>query len=177
MATLDQDYVRPVLGSPGGNRSVWYAGYLVSFLATGEETDGTFSLTEVTGRRGASATPPLHIHTREEECFYIIEGSIRCQVADEVFDVHAGSFVVLPRDVPHTYELVSDHVRLLNLCVPAGFEAFYRELSEPALSLTLPPAPEGAPDIGRLLAAAARHGIEILPPDGTDPASSEPGLA
>lgn len=166
MTTLNRNSIGPVIGTPGGDRSVWYAGYLVSFLATGDETGGEFSITEVTGRRGHSLTPPPHIHTREEECFYVLEGSIRCHVADETFEVHAGSVAVLPRGVPHTYELTADHVRLLNLCVPAGFEEFYRTLSEPASSLTVPPAPEGPPDIARLVAAAARHGIEILPPAG-----------
>ena len=153
---------------PGGDRSVWYAGWLLTFLATGEETGGAYSLTEVRGRRDHSAAPPWHMHTREEECFYVVAGAITCQVADEVIAVPAGGFVVLPRDVPHRYELATEEVRLLNLCVPAGFEGFYRALSEPAPEPTLPPRPEGPPAVARLLAAAAEYGIEIHgpPPSG-----------
>ncbi len=162
-STLDAEPMLHVAG-PGGDRSVWYLGWLISFLATGEETQDRFSLTEVTGRRGQSAAPPLHIHTREEECFYVIDGAITCYVGEETIQVPAGSFVVLPRGVPHRYELASEEARLLNLCVPAGFEQFYRVLSVPAPTLTLPPAPDGPPDIGRMVATAAEFGIEILGP-------------
>lgn len=154
----------PHMASSGGEHSAWYSGWLLTFLATGEETGGQYSLTEVTGRRNHSAAPPIHVHTREEECFYIIDGAITCYVGDEVIEVPAGAFIVLPRGVPHRYELASEEARLLNLCIPAGFENFYRALSEPAQELTLPPAPEGPPDVARLLAIAADHGVEILGP-------------
>jgi quercetin dioxygenase-like cupin family protein len=152
---------------PDDQRSAWYAGWLVTFLATGAETDGQFSLTAVTGRRGQSAAPPWHLHTREEECFYVLEGAITCFVGAETIRVPAGGFVVLPRGVPHRYELATEEARLLNLCVPAGFEEFYRALSEPAPDLTLPPAPAGPPGMAHLLAVATAHGIEIVgpPPD------------
>lgn len=149
---------------PGTDRAAWYSGWLVIFLATGEETGGAYSLTEVRGRRGHSVAPPLHVHTREEECFYVTEGAITCYVADPVIDVPTGGFVILPRNVPHRYELATDEARLLNICTPAGFEEFYRALSVPAPLLELPPAPEGRPDIARLVATASRYGIEILPP-------------
>jgi len=157
----------PHVAAPGGDRSAWYSGWLLTFLATGEETGDRYSLTEVVGRRGHSVAPPPHVHTREDECFYVVEGAIDCHVGGEVIRVGAGGFVVLPRGVPHRYELASAEARLLNLCVPAGFEGFYRALSVPAPSPVLPPAPEGPPDVGRLLAAAADHGVEILGPPPT----------
>jgi quercetin dioxygenase-like cupin family protein len=154
----------PHVAAPGGDRSAWYSGWLLTFLATGAETGGRYSLTEVVGRRGHSAAPPPHVHSREEECFYVVEGAIDCHVDGRVIRVSAGGYVVLPRGVPHRYELASPEARLLNLCVPAGFEGFYRVLSEPAAELALPPAPEGPPDVPRLLAVAADHGVEILGP-------------
>jgi mannose-6-phosphate isomerase-like protein (cupin superfamily) len=152
------------------DRSAWYSGWLLTFLATGEETNDVYSLTEVVGRRGASAAPPLHIHTREDECFYVIEGAIACYIDGREVQVPAGGFIILPRGVPHRYELASEEARLLNLCVSAGFEGFYRALSEPAQALTLPPAPEGPPEISRLIATAAAYGIEILGPPPADAA-------
>ena len=151
-------------------RSASYLGWLLTFLATGEDTAGAFSLTEVTGRRDHSLAPPPHIHTREEECFYVIEGAITCFIGTDVVDVAAGGFIVLPRGVPHRYELATEEARLLNLCVPAGFEGFYRALSQPATELTVPPLPEGPPDLEGMRAIAAAHGIEILgpPPAATD---------
>lgn len=151
-------------------RSAWYLGWLLTFLATGEDTGGRFSLTEVTGRRDHSLAPPPHIHTREEECFYVIDGAITCTIGSEEVHVPAGGFIVLPRGVPHRYDLVTEEARLLNLCVPAGFEGFYQALSEPAPELALPPALAGPPDVERMMAAAAAHGVEILgpPPGATD---------
>jgi quercetin dioxygenase-like cupin family protein len=154
----------PHVAGPGGERSAWYLGWLLTFLATGDETGGQFSLTEVTGRRDSSIAPPLHVHTREEECFYVVDGAITCHVGDEVIHVPAGAFIVLPRGVPHRYELATEHARLLNLCVPAGFEGFYRALSEPAAKLVVHARPEGAPDVARLLAAATDYGVEIIGP-------------
>jgi quercetin dioxygenase-like cupin family protein len=149
-----------------GERSVWYGGYLLTFLATGEETGGRYALVEEYGRKGVSAEPPMHVHTREEESFYVIEGEMVFHVAGETILAPAGTHVVLPRGVPHRFEVASGEVRCLNLLAPAGFEGFFRELSEPARELALPPAPEGPPDVGRLVATSAKYGCEILPPPG-----------
>ncbi len=157
------EIVEPHAVRTSEDRSVWYGGWLLTFLATGEETGGRFSLVEELGRKGLSAEPPLHVHTREEESFYVIEGEMTAYVGDKVIYAPAGTFVVLPRGVPHRYE-ISEEVRLLNLITPAGFEGFFRELSEPARELTLPPRPEGPPDVARLLSTAAKYGCEILPP-------------
>lgn len=146
------------------DRSVWYSGYLLTFLANGEETGGQFSLVEEVGRKGMSAEPPLHMHTREEESFYILEGRVTFFVGDEVIEATPGSLIVLPRGIPHRFTLESDEVRMLNLCSPAGFEGFLKDLSEPAQALTLPPAPDGPPNIEKLLNAAAKYGVEILGP-------------
>ncbi len=149
------------------DRSLWYSGYLLTMLATGEETGGHFALVEEVGRKGVSADTPLHMHTREEESFYIIDGTVTFYVGDEVIHATAGSFIVLPRNIPHRFTLESDHVRMLNLCVPAGFEGFFRDLSIPAPALTLPPPLNGPPDIDRLICTAAAYGVETL---GSPPA-------
>ncbi len=152
------------LADTGLDRSVWYGGFLLTFLATSEDTGGAFSLTYTEARKGVSVEPPLHIHTREEESFYVIEGAITAYVGDKIIHVEAGGLVTLPRGVPHRYTIGTEHARYLNLCTPGGFEGFLRELSEPALSMTMPPAPEGPPDIPRLIATAAKYGIEIVAP-------------
>lgn len=147
------------------DRSVWYAGYLLTFLATAEETGGRFSLVEALGRRGLSDEPPPHIQTREEESFYIIEGQMSFFVAGEIIRARAGTLVTLPRGVPHHFTIDSDEVRYLNLCTPAGFEGFFRDLSEPALKMTLPPPSTEPRDIPRLIAVAEKCGVQILPPE------------
>ena len=160
----DQRTIEPRAARLYEDHSVWYGGYLLTFLATGEQTGGSYALVEELGRKGVSAEPPLHVHTREEESFYIIEGEMEFYVEDKVIHAPAGALVVLPRGVPHRFEIASEEIRCLNLITPAGFEGFYRDLSEPARELTLPPAPEGPPDVARLVSTAAKYGCEILPP-------------
>jgi len=146
------------------DRSLWYSGYLLTVLASGEETGGRFSLVEEVGRKGVSADPPLHMQTREEESFYVIEGEVTFYVGDDVIHATAGSYVQMPRGVPHRFSLESEHVRMLNLCSPAGFEGFFHALSVPAKAMTLPPPPDGPPDIAHLIRTAAAYGVEILGP-------------
>ena len=78
----------------------------------------------------------------------------------------AGSFVYGPRGIAHTFTVTSSEARFLLVTEPAGFEGFMRTLSEPALSLTVPPPATEPPDFERLAATAAEYGIEILGPPG-----------
>ncbi len=72
--------VKPTTSTAFGRRgqslehSVWYNGSLMTFLATGEETQGQFALIEAVGRKGNA--PPPHIHRREDEIFYVLEGEL-----------------------------------------------------------------------------------------------------
>jgi quercetin dioxygenase-like cupin family protein len=69
------------------DRSVWYNGSLFTFLATGEETQGQFALIEALARKGN--VPPRHIHHREDETFYVLEGEITVSVGDRTIKGHA----------------------------------------------------------------------------------------
>ena len=68
--------------------------------------------------------------------------------------------------MPHTFTVSSDEARFLLVVEPAGFESFLLELSEPARSLTLPPASVEPPALEAMMAAAAEYGLEILGPPG-----------
>ena len=81
--------------------SVWYNGWLMTFLATGEETQGQFALIEAVGRRGD--VPPPHIHHREEETFYVLEGEMTFSVGGQTIKATPGTMVCLPRDVAHSF--------------------------------------------------------------------------
>ncbi len=147
-------------------RSVWYSGYLLTFLATAEETGGAYSLVEEVGRKGLSSEPPMHVHSREVESFYVLEGRMSFWVGERFIDAGPGTLVSLPPGIPHRFELASDEVRVLNMCAPAGFEGFFRDLSVPAPSMDLPPPSDEPLDIPHLIATAAKYGVEILPPPG-----------
>ena len=142
------------------DHSVWYNGSLMTFLATGEDTHGRFALIEAVARRGN--VPPPHIHHREDEIFYVLEGEIVASVGDRTIKGTAGTMVFLPRDVRHSFTIESEQSRMLILLTPAGLEGWFKQLSMPAPSMTLPPADEPEyRDVQRMLEAAPRYGIEF----------------
>lgn len=142
-------------------QSVWFLGTLVTLKATDAQTGGSFSLIEQVLPPGFA--PPLHVHHAEDEAFYVLDGEITFFCGEQTFDARAGSFVFLPKDLPHAFLVRgAQPARLLQLTAPAGFEQFHVDLGEPAPSLVLPPP--APPDIGRLLALAPKYHFEVVGP-------------
>jgi quercetin dioxygenase-like cupin family protein len=137
----------------------WSLGELLTLVATAEQTGGAFSLMEERLPRGAE--PPPHVHHREDESFFVLEGSLTVRVGDEIFPAAPGSFVFCPRDVPHMLIVESDEVRMLTLCAPGGVEQLFVELGEPARIRTLPPTVT-EPDVEQVVSLAAHYGAEVL---------------
>lgn len=146
--------------------SFWIAGGLDAILATAEQTAGQFALLEATSRRGDG--PPLHLHDREDEGYYTLEGEYTFFVGDETIAAPSGTWVFTPRRIPHTFVCESQEGRHLHLIIPAGFEAFFSEAGERATDLHAPPR-EAPPDVERLTALAARYDVTILGPPPTLP--------
>ena len=142
----------------------WFLNQLVLIKSTGAATGGRLSVVESRAARGPGS--PLHVHRREAEFLYVIEGELTVWVGGELIEAPEGSLVYGPPDVPHTFAITSDQARFLVLIQPTDFENFLRNVSEPATALTLPPAGVPAPDPALLAAAAAEYGVEILGPPG-----------
>jgi len=144
-------------------QSVWYSGWLLTFLATGEDTQGRFALMEMITRKGN--VPPRHIHHREDETFYVIEGEMTFSVGDRTIKATPGTMVFAPRDVAHSFTIDSDQVRMLVQATPAGEEGFFKAFSVPAPSMTLPP-PAEAPygEKQKMMALAPEYGMEFVLP-------------
>jgi quercetin dioxygenase-like cupin family protein len=153
---------------PTGNAAepLWFIHNLAYVHIDGSETDDAFDLGEVWGARGDM--PPLHVHHREDEVFYVLEGQLTLFYGEKEITTVAGQVVVAPRGVAHAYRVDSDLARWLVLGVPAGFEQFVRALSEPAPASEMPPADRPV-DAARIASVAAQYGIEILAPPGTLP--------
>jgi len=150
-----------VVLEPGEGEATWFLRGRLTIKATGASTGGGFSLTEVVIPPGFS--PPVHIHHREDESFYVLEGELTVQCGEETFPAKAGTFVTLPRDVPHGFVVEGQTpVRMLNLMTPGGGEGFFVEAGRPALTEGLPPA--GPPDIERLQQASVKYGSELVGP-------------
>jgi quercetin dioxygenase-like cupin family protein len=145
------------------DQSVWYSGWLMTFLATAEDTQGQFALMEAVARKGN--VPPPHIHHREEETFYVLEGEMTISVGDRTIKATPGTMVCLPRDVAHSFAIESEQLRMLILLTPAGLEGWFKEFSVPAPTMTLPP-PAEVPysEIQRMLEVSPRYGLEFVLP-------------
>ena len=142
------------------DRSVWYSGSLMTFLATGEETQGKFALIEAVSRKGND--PPPHTHHREDEIFYVLEGEVVVSVGDRTIKGTPGTIIFLPRNVRHSFTIESERARMLILVTPAGLEGWFKEFGVPAQAMTLPPADEpGYQDVQRMLEAAPKYGLEF----------------
>ncbi len=130
---------------------------------TGAETGGTLAVVEATSPAGPAA--PLHVHRREDETFYVLEGELTLLIGDQVHRAGPGSLVHAPRDVAHTFAVESPTARWLVISCPAGVEEFVARLGTPADA----PGEPVAPDAERVAAVAAAFGIEILgPPMGAE---------
>ena len=108
--------------------ALWFLGFLVFVKASSETTDGRVAVIEHLGPRGAGS--PLHIHSREDEWFYVTEGELTFWVGGEVIQGPAGSFVYGPRGIPHTFEVSSEEARFLLVAEPAGLEGFMVRLRD-----------------------------------------------
>jgi quercetin dioxygenase-like cupin family protein len=142
-----------------GEARWWFAGLAV-IRATATDTGGQMTIVEMTEPPGAQA--PLHVHHREDEAFWILEGDATFEVGDTTIEAHAGDYLFGPRDIPHRYTVGDAGCRMLFICTPAGFEDLVIAMSEPALARTLPPPSDEEPDMERVAAIAEAHGCELL---------------
>jgi quercetin dioxygenase-like cupin family protein len=156
--------IAPIALLPGQGEAMWFLGFLVTIKSSTQTTEGAVAVLEHLGPRGTGS--PLHVHSREDEWFYVTEGELTFWVGGQVINAPAGSFVYGPRGIPHTFTVSSEQARFLLVTEPAGFEGFVRALAEPATRLEIPPAPDAPPDMTAVAKLAAEHGIEILGPPG-----------
>jgi len=142
--------------------------------STSKTTNGAFALMEHLDTPVGFASP-YHTHHREDESFYILEGEVAFVCGGKWLKAGPGTFVYGPREVPHGFKVIGHSpARMLILCTPAGFERFILEQTTP---ITEPPSP---PDVSKLMALAAKYGIDIhgpLPeaPDGFGSEANETG--
>jgi len=154
---------RAVITRPGEGRTVAVVGDVYRFLATGEDTNGKYALWEALVPPGGG--PPPHVHSREEEGFYILEGEITLTRGDERLVVSAGMFANMPVGTPHAFKNESGKpAKMLISVAPAGLEKMFFESGVPlpeGSTTALPPTKE---EIEKLLTIAPRYGIEIKLP-------------
>jgi quercetin dioxygenase-like cupin family protein len=138
----------------------WWQGSLIQIKARAEDTGGALGLVEGVFPRGFG--PPLHVHTREDEAFYIIEGEIRFRQGEQEFVAGPGTWVWGPRGVPHAFKIESKQARALVVVTPGGFERMFEEAGVPADTSTEPPTQEYDP--AAAMAIAKEYAFEVVGP-------------
>jgi mannose-6-phosphate isomerase-like protein (cupin superfamily) len=153
--TFSAPHFPPILTDVGdGTRtSFTMLGTTMCLMATGANSGGRFTVGEQVTPVGWA--PPRHIHSREDEIFYILEGTYEMHVGDERRTLSAGACAILPRNVPHGFRNVaSTPSRLLFVITPGGLDEYFL-----AVAKSSPP-----PNPVQLVGLARPFGLTLLPP-------------
>ena len=159
MSTPDQESPGVVYVPPGGGHSWWVYGDHDTIKVTSKDTGGTLGASET--RIPPHEGPPLHIHSREDEAFYVLDGDIKVVDNDRDFVVGTGSFVFMPRGRVHRFQNARDiHSTILLLFIPGGFEGYFTEVGEPVVEGQ--PAPSGPVNFDKVARIAPKYGLEVI---------------
>ena len=145
----------PKIVPPDNGRDGFLGSIGVRWMIDGDETAQGFSLVEHPMSARALAAP-LHLHTREDEYSFVLEGRMGALLGDDVVEAGPGELVFKPRNQWHTFWNAGDEpCRILEIIAPAGFERFFQELD--AMGGALRADPEA------LAALNGRYGLEMQP--------------
>lgn len=154
---------QPTIRTPSEGRTLAIVGDVYRFLATGDDTDGKYALFETIIRPGGG--PPPHVHSREQEGFYVLDGEITLVIDGKPVVATAGTFANLPVGIPHSFKNeTSRPTKLLISVAPAGLEKMFFEFGVPVPQGATTAPPPTKEEIEKLLAIAPRYGIEIRLP-------------
>jgi mannose-6-phosphate isomerase-like protein (cupin superfamily) len=137
---------------PGGGKALHVLGNPWTIKASREDTGGPIAVMEASFRPGSGA--PAHVHRQHEEAFYILEGEFFFHLGTQTVIATVGTFVFVPRGVPHAFENVGTLPgRVLGMLTPGGYEQFFEELAQ------LPP---GSPDPAKFQEIFEKYDQEVV---------------
>jgi quercetin dioxygenase-like cupin family protein len=137
---------------PGGGKVIQVLGNPWTIKAGREDTGGPIAVLEGEFRPGSGA--PAHVHRQHEETFYVLSGEFLFHLGTQTVTATAGTFVFVPRDVPHAFENAGNQPgRLLGMMTPGGYEQFFEELAQ------LPPGP---PDPAKFQEIFEKYDQEVV---------------
>ena len=149
----------PKLVPPGGGLPIWWMGDdRITFQATSSDTAGAYAfwVDEPPGRVG----PPKHVHSREEEGFYVIEGEVDFYAGDIYTLLTKDSFIALPKGIPHSWINISTgNAKLITFTAGAGNEGIFLTLGAPGAG---PPGPRATLPLDEINARTLRYGVTYL---------------
>jgi quercetin dioxygenase-like cupin family protein len=138
----------------------WWQGSLMRIKARAADTGGAVGAVEGTFYEGFG--PPLHVHRREDEALYVLDGQIRFRTGDHEFLAGPGTWVWGPRGVPHAFKVHSESARALVVVTPGGLERMFEEGGVPAAESAQPPQRGYDPEAA--IALSERYGFEVVGP-------------
>jgi mannose-6-phosphate isomerase-like protein (cupin superfamily) len=139
----------------------WWQGGLMEIKARAEDTGGALGVLEGRFPHEGYGTP-LHVHSREDEAMYVLEGQIRFRVGDDEFVAGPGTWVWQPRGVPQAFKVESNSARALVVFTPGGLERMFQDGGVPAEESAEPPQQQ--PDPEAAAALAKRFAFEVVGP-------------
>jgi quercetin dioxygenase-like cupin family protein len=146
------------------SKDIWFLNTWITIRVS--HTEGADGITVLEHRAPFGDSPPLHVHQTEDEIFHILEGELHFQVGQQQHRVKAGTILLAPKGIPHTYRVESPiGGRFITITAHADFERFVLAMSRPAERQALPPAGPPSPEAIKALTATARSfGIEFVGP-------------
>jgi quercetin dioxygenase-like cupin family protein len=153
----------PLARPAGTGPATWAMGGLFEHLVGAADTNGELAASLVTQPAGTAS--PLHVHTREAEAWYLLEGSMTYLAGGQLFDLVAGDFIYLPRDVPHAFRVTgTTPARFLGLTLPGGLMDLYDEVGVAADERRLPDRGVSPEDVARWNELGPRYGLRVVGP-------------
>ena len=147
-----------ILLGPGEGAKISVRGDKYTFKAATQDTGGAYALLEIETVAGAGG-PPAHMHEREDEAFYILEGELTFQIGDRTLRASAGTFAFAPRGIVHKFSNPSSKpAKALVIVSPGGFEKALEEMAQ------IVPRGDQPPDLEKMLAIAEKYGLKIVGP-------------
>ena len=141
-------------------KAYWVLGGLYEVLLSSEETGGACTVMRMTVPAGAGAPPHTH---PGDEALYVLRGEIEAHIGDDVVSATEGAQFYFPAGTREFFTATTE-ASILATYSPGGIEQFFAEVGEPALSRTIPPPSDTPPDFERIIATAARYGMNIQAP-------------
>jgi quercetin dioxygenase-like cupin family protein len=153
---------KPFKHAPSVEISTWYKGILTTLLATDDNTGGAFDF--VLSNMRSRTEPPPHVHSREHEFMYVLDGKLEVYVGNDVFQVGPGECVFFPVGKPHAFLIRSPMIRMLVLVTPGGLLKTLALMSAPAEKLEIPSdtVTYATADLEETISTFLKHGVRFL---------------
>jgi quercetin dioxygenase-like cupin family protein len=150
------------VANPGESRfpfSTAHQAKLSPCKLTADDTAGTLSAFELSVL--PQTGPPLHVHHREDEWYYVLSGDFIFKAGGEEHRMATGASIWLPREIPHVWANTSSaEAKLILICQPAGFEKFFEEIGKEMGDTPL----DAETAMKKTKATMAKYGMEMLGP-------------